>query len=186
MPNDSSSPLINTEALSLRSSIEASTAQLDQRGTVQVKQCESCKAANEKARFHAFADRLAIAKHRAKKSFPLLPSDPLCDPCESPFHSTGTCDFSEALKALEREDRLNATSVAQVSENPSTGIQRATVHRLCLNVFDLCLLNHPRFCQTRSPLGFRAALHQLRPPSRARTQNRRPQGPSIDPWFRPR
>jgi hypothetical protein len=144
MPNDS---LINNKAVSLRSSIKASVAQLDHWDALQAKQRDSCQAA--KARFRSFADRLAIAKYRAKQqSFPSKqPSDPLCDRCESPFHSTGNCDIYDALEALEREDQLDSASVHQVSvhEDPSTGIYRAIVHRLCLKICELYRNSHPRF-----------------------------------------
>ena len=143
MPVNSS--LINNKAASLRSNIKAAVAQLDQWDALQDKQRASRQAA--KARFRNFADRLAVAKYRAKQSFPSLPSDPLCEHCESPFHLANDCDIADTLEALEREDQLESTSTSQVSthEDPSTGIHRSIVHRLYLNVCELYTVHHPRF-----------------------------------------
>ena len=143
MPNNSS--LINNKATSLRSNIKAAIAQLDQWDALQDKQRASRQAA--KARYRNFADRLAVAKYRAKQSFPSLPSDPLCDHCESPFHLTNDCDIADTLEALEREDQLELTSTSQVStlEDPSAGIHRSIIHRLYLNVCELYAVHHPRF-----------------------------------------
>ena len=146
MPNNSSL-LIKNKAVSLRSSIKASIAQLDQWDALQAKQQE--KSPGCKNRFRSFADRLAIAKHGAKQSFPSIPSDPLCDRCESSFHSTKEdCNISDTLEALEREDQLESTSRSPqvvVHEDPSTGIHLVIVNRLYLNICELYLNNHPRY-----------------------------------------
>jgi hypothetical protein len=143
MQTDSSD--VNSKALSIRSSIKAAVAQLDQWDGLQIKQRQSRLASN--ARFRSFDERLAISKHRAKQSFPFQVGDPVCDTCDSPFHSTVSCDVSDVLDALEREEQLNSTSVAQVQvhEDPSSGIQRAIIHRIYLDACSLYRLLHPRF-----------------------------------------
>jgi hypothetical protein len=143
MQTDSSD--VNSKALSIRSSIKAAVAQLDQWDVLQIKQRQSRLASN--ARFRSFDERLAISKHRAKQSFPFQVGDPVCDTCDSPFHSTVSCDVSDVLDALEREEQLNSTSVAQVQvhEDPSSGIQRAIIHRIYLDACSLYRLLHPRF-----------------------------------------
>ena len=71
----------------------------------------------------------------------------LCDRCESPFHLTEDCDITDTLEALEQEDQLESTASSQVPmhKDPSTGIHRAIIYRLYLNVCELYLNNHPRF-----------------------------------------
>lgn len=144
--NSDSTSAIQNKAVSLRSSIKAAVAQLDQWDDVQEKQRLSREAA--KARFSNFDERLAIAKYRAKKSFPSHASDPLCEHCESPFHSTDSCDILQTLEALERQDQVDSTSVAQLpstNEDASTGIHRAIIHRLYSNACDLYRILYPRF-----------------------------------------
>jgi hypothetical protein len=137
------SSAVNSKALSIRSNIKAAIAQLDQWDALQVSQRRRRLASN--ARFRSFDERLAVSKHRAKQTFPFQVGDPVCDTCDSPFHSTGSCDVSDVLDALEHEDQINSTSGAQVHEDPSSGIQRAIIHRVYLEACSLYRLLHPRF-----------------------------------------
>ena len=120
-----SSAVNSKEALSTRSDIKAAIAQLDQWDALQVNQRQRRLASN--ARFRSFDERLAVSKHRAKQTFPFQLGDPICDTCDSPFHSAASCNLSDVLDALAHEDQINSTSVAQIHEDPSSGIQRAII-----------------------------------------------------------
>ena len=134
-------PSSRNSSKSIRQGIKATVGQLDRWDSDQIDQHRRREAAN--ASFpHGYTDRLALAKHRARISTSVDKSSShvkggsiYCHWCDSDEHSTETCvvkqDSPEPLKTL--------------SEDPSSGIHRAIVHRLYRQACDLYLLTYPSF-----------------------------------------
>jgi hypothetical protein len=79
------------------------------------------------------ADRQDIAQFRARSA---LRTQGICDPpcqlCESTHHLSDECDY------IARETHA-------ISEDATTSIHHAIIHRLYLQTYDLYKLAHPRF-----------------------------------------
>jgi hypothetical protein len=84
---------------SLRTTIKSVVdAQLDNWDKDLIAQRKKREANN--LRYASFEDRLRIAKYQAKLAFPAKQGDPLCDNCESPFHSSDNCDILDTLNSV--------------------------------------------------------------------------------------
>jgi hypothetical protein len=98
--------------------------------------------------FASFEDHLRIAKYQAKLAFPSKPGDPLCDNCESPFHSiviTVTFSILSTLSVhLTSWNPLKLKLITLILQQKKT-LNRGIIHRLYLATCSLYRLQHPRF-----------------------------------------
>jgi hypothetical protein len=137
------------QATSFRTTIKSVVAQLDNWDKDLIAQRKKREANN--LQFASFEDRLRIAKYQAKLAFPSKPGDPLCDNCESPFHSSDHCDILDTLNSVRALDILESVEVeahhpnTSTEEDPQVGIHRGIIHRLYLATCSLYRLQHPRF-----------------------------------------
>jgi hypothetical protein len=121
----------NTQALFIRRGIKATVGQLDRWESDQLALEQRRELAN--SRFpHGVKDRLALARHRAGSG---KNGPPHCDFCDASGHSTDACQVSQDI----------AVSSETETENPTTAIHRAIVHRLYLQACDLCRSSYPLF-----------------------------------------
>jgi hypothetical protein len=118
--------------------------------TQRKKKCQD----NNLLRYASFQDRLQIAKYQAKLAFPSKQGDPLCENCESPFHSQDDCcDILDTLDSVRELEQLLESAEVEVhhprtstEEDPQVGIHRGIIHRLLyLTTCSLYRLHHPHF-----------------------------------------
>jgi hypothetical protein len=121
----------NTQALLIRRGIKATVGQLDRWESDQLALQQRRELAN--SRFpHGVKDRLALARHRAGSG---KNGPPYCDFCDASGHSTDPCQVSQDIVVSSETE----------SENPTTAIHRAIVHRLYLQACDLYRSSYPLF-----------------------------------------
>jgi hypothetical protein len=119
----------NTQALFIRRGIKATVGQLDRWESDQLALQQRRELAN--SRFpHGVKDRLARHRAGSGKNGP-----PCCDFCDASGHSSDSCQVSQDIVVSSETE----------SENPTTAIHRAVVHRLYLQACDLCRSSYPLF-----------------------------------------
>jgi hypothetical protein len=122
-----------SRATQLRTNIKASIAQLDNWDSCQAEFRRQRNAANVSS--GGRRRRLIEARERAINSQGThLVKDPPCSLCGSVVHLGEECDFI----AVEGSNQV-------AFEDPSAGIHRGSVHRVCSLASELCRLLCPRF-----------------------------------------